>query len=192
MECLVRSLPSPPRPHLGCSPDDVSIVSTDELHVRQVRIYRPSAPSTQSAKIQSHHWRLDWDQLQGGKWENPLMGWASSADYMQGTNVKFNTKEDAIHFCEKQGEPSFSRSRSPGQHLLATRRWPVAPCCHLLDSIDADLASPGCRLPILYSRTAQVQVQAKELRLVSGLFLAFLAVQLSSYTSSWSGRMRTR
>lgn len=32
------------------------------------------------------------------------MGWASSADYMQGTNVKFNTKEDAIHFCEKQGE----------------------------------------------------------------------------------------
>jgi NADH dehydrogenase (ubiquinone) Fe-S protein 4 len=79
----------------------------DELHIRQVRIYRPSAPSTQSAKISSHHWRLDWDPLSGGKWENPLMGWASSADYMQATHVKFNTKEDAIHFCEKQGQSSF-------------------------------------------------------------------------------------
>lgn len=76
----------------------------DELHRRQVRIFRPSAPSTQSAKMTSHHWRIDWDILQGaGRWENPLMGWASSADYMQGTHVKFNTKEDAIHFCEKQG-----------------------------------------------------------------------------------------
>ena len=30
-----------------------------------------------------------------------------SADYMQGTHVKFATKEDAIHFCEKQGKYSF-------------------------------------------------------------------------------------
>lgn len=77
----------------------------DELHRRPVRIYRPAVPSTSSAKYTSHHWRLDWDILQGGgRWENPLMGWASSADYVQGTHVKFNTKEDAIHFCEKQGE----------------------------------------------------------------------------------------
>lgn len=26
-----------------------------------------------------------------------------SADYMQGTHVKFDTKEQAMHFCEKQG-----------------------------------------------------------------------------------------
>lgn len=26
-----------------------------------------------------------------------------SADYMQGTHVKFNSKQDAIAFCEKQG-----------------------------------------------------------------------------------------
>jgi len=24
-------------------------------------------------------------------------------DYMQGTSLKFRSKEDAIHFCEKQG-----------------------------------------------------------------------------------------
>ncbi|GAA5830322.1 hypothetical protein JCM5353_007591 [Sporobolomyces roseus] len=75
-----------------------------ELHRRPVRIFRPSPPATQSAKATSHHWRVDWDVLQGsGRWENPLMGWASSADYMQGTHVKFNSKQEAIAFCEKQG-----------------------------------------------------------------------------------------
>ncbi|GAA5906675.1 ETC complex I subunit [Sporobolomyces salmoneus] len=75
-----------------------------ELHRRPVRIFRPTVPVTQSAKATSHHWRVDWDILQGsGRWENPLMGWASSADYMQGTHVKFDSKTDAIAFCEKQG-----------------------------------------------------------------------------------------
>ncbi|GAA5893892.1 hypothetical protein JCM6882_003121 [Rhodosporidiobolus microsporus] len=76
----------------------------DELHRRPVRIYRPAPPATSSAKGPSHEWRIDWDILQGaGRWENPLMGWASSADYMQGTHIKALSKEDAIHFCEKQG-----------------------------------------------------------------------------------------
>ncbi|GAA6033828.1 hypothetical protein JCM8097_000362 [Rhodosporidiobolus ruineniae] len=76
----------------------------DELHRRPVRIYRPAPPAMSSAKGTSHHWRVDWEILQGaGRWENPLMGWASSADYMQGTHLKFNSRDDAIHFCEKQG-----------------------------------------------------------------------------------------
>ncbi|GAA5862659.1 hypothetical protein JCM1840_002627 [Sporobolomyces johnsonii] len=76
----------------------------DELLRRPVRIFRPAPPPTSSAKATAHHWRVDWDILQGaGRWENPLMGWASSADYMQGTHVKFNSKADAIAFCEKQG-----------------------------------------------------------------------------------------
>lgn len=42
---------------------------------------------------------IDWDTLQGaGRWENPLMGWASSGDYMQGTQMAFPTKEEAIAF----------------------------------------------------------------------------------------------
>ena len=35
------------------------------------------------------------------------MGWVSSADHMQGTNLWFKTKEDAIHFAEKQGYEYF-------------------------------------------------------------------------------------
>ena len=35
------------------------------------------------------------------------MGWQSSADFMQGTNINFKTKEDAIRFAEKQGYEYF-------------------------------------------------------------------------------------
>lgn len=31
------------------------------------------------------------------------MGWQSSGDFMQGSHIFFKTKEDAIHFAEKQG-----------------------------------------------------------------------------------------
>lgn len=58
----------------------------------------------QSAKGKTRRWLVDWDVLPGaGRWENPLMGWASSADYMQGTQLAFPTKEEAIAFAEKQG-----------------------------------------------------------------------------------------
>lgn len=79
----------------------------DELNVRPVRIFRPAPTTMQSAKSASHQWVVDWDVLQGGgRWEWPLMGWAASADYMQGTKVSFETKDEAIAFCEKQGAPT--------------------------------------------------------------------------------------
>lgn len=35
------------------------------------------------------------------------MGWQSSADFLQGTHLNFKSKEDAIHFAEKQGYEYF-------------------------------------------------------------------------------------
>jgi NADH dehydrogenase (ubiquinone) Fe-S protein 4 len=71
-------------------------------------IYRPTKAATQSGTWHQHHWRMDWDILQRGhRWENPLMGWQSSADGMQGTNIKFKSKEDAIAFAQKQGYEYF-------------------------------------------------------------------------------------
>ncbi|KAF8634132.1 hypothetical protein AX15_001064 [Amanita polypyramis BW_CC] len=75
-----------------------------ELRHRPVRIYQPTRNTMQSGGAKSERWRIDFDTLSGGgRWENPLMGWASSADYMQGTRLSFRSKEDAIHFSEKQG-----------------------------------------------------------------------------------------
>jgi NADH dehydrogenase (ubiquinone) Fe-S protein 4 len=51
---------------------------------------------------------MDWDVLaKGHRWENPLMGWASSADFMNGQRISFKTKEDAINFANKQGYEYF-------------------------------------------------------------------------------------
>lgn len=71
-------------------------------------IYQAAKPATQSGTHRGSRWRLDWDVLgKGHRWENQLMGWQSSGDAMQGTHVYFKTKEDAIHFAEKQGYEYF-------------------------------------------------------------------------------------
>ncbi|EOO03821.1 putative nadh-ubiquinone oxidoreductase 18 kda protein [Phaeoacremonium minimum UCRPA7] len=79
-----------------------------ELQGRTVRIYKPAKPATQSGDWIGKRWRLDWDVLpKGHRWENPLMGWQSSGDFVQGTHIHFKTKEDAIAFAEKQGYEYF-------------------------------------------------------------------------------------
>lgn len=55
----------------------------------------------QSGKQNSSSWRLDFNVED--KWENPLMGWASSADTQQALKVSFATREEAIRFAEKHG-----------------------------------------------------------------------------------------
>ena len=71
-------------------------------------IYKPTKPATQSGDWIGTRWRMDWDVLgKGHRWENPLMGWQSSGDAMQGTHIHFKTKEDAIAFAEKQGYEYF-------------------------------------------------------------------------------------
>ncbi|KAL8790382.1 MAG: hypothetical protein Q9195_006400 [Heterodermia aff. obscurata] len=46
-------------------------------------------------------------QARVARWENPLMGWQSSADFLQGTHLNFKSKEDAIRFAQKQGYEYF-------------------------------------------------------------------------------------
>ncbi|KAF8349462.1 Ndufs4, NADH dehydrogenase Fe-S protein 4 [Amanita rubescens] len=83
---------------------DVISGAPAELRHRPIRIYQATRNTMQSGGAKSERWRIDFDILSGGgRWENPLMGWASSADYMQGTRLSFRSKGDAIHFAEKQG-----------------------------------------------------------------------------------------
>ncbi|KAI5785518.1 ETC complex I subunit conserved region-domain-containing protein [Peziza echinospora] len=75
-----------------------------DLQSRTVRIYKAAKPATQSSNWNGRSWKMDWDIVtKGGNWENPLMGWTSSADKMQGTSMFFKSKEDAIRFAENQG-----------------------------------------------------------------------------------------
>ncbi|KAK6456187.1 ETC complex I subunit conserved region-domain-containing protein [Scheffersomyces xylosifermentans] len=71
---------------------------------RVVRIYKESKAATQSGHHNGDHWKLDWDVLgKGNRWENDLIGYQGSSDYMQGTIMKFDTKEAAIRFAQGQG-----------------------------------------------------------------------------------------
>jgi NADH dehydrogenase (ubiquinone) Fe-S protein 4 len=71
-------------------------------------IYKPTKTATQSGNWNASHWLMDWDVLpKGHRWENPLMGWASSADFMNGHRIQFKSKEDAIKFANKQGYEYF-------------------------------------------------------------------------------------
>ncbi|GLB38353.1 putative ETC complex I subunit conserved region [Lyophyllum shimeji] len=97
----ITPAPQPPRDVMVA---DVISGAPAELRHRSVRIYQPTRSTMQSGGAKSERWRIDFDILPfGGRWENPLIGYASSADYMQGTKMSFRTKEDAIHFAEKQG-----------------------------------------------------------------------------------------
>ncbi|GAA5815889.1 hypothetical protein MFLAVUS_009408 [Mucor flavus] len=76
----------------------------ETLLERNVRIFKPTRTPVQQGKNGTRLWRIDFDILEdGNRWENPLMGWASSSDYQQPLTMKFLSKEDAIRFAEKQG-----------------------------------------------------------------------------------------
>jgi len=93
-----------------------------ELEARTVRIYKPAKTATQSGDWHGHHWRMDWDILsKGHRWENPLMGWQSSADFMQGLHMDFKTKEDAIRFADKQGYEYFVQE--PNTRKIAPKAY---------------------------------------------------------------------
>lgn len=97
-----------PTSRLVLSGMDAIFENPSQTLIMPFRIYRPSKPATQSGTWHQHHWRMDWDVLQKGhRWENPLMGWQSSADNMQGTHLNFKSKEDAIMFAQKQGYEYF-------------------------------------------------------------------------------------
>ncbi|KAG0329304.1 hypothetical protein BGZ99_002585 [Dissophora globulifera] len=76
----------------------------EEVRMHPCRIYQQCKAATQSGIANTGYWRLDFDtELQAGRFENELIGWASSADYMQALAMKFFSKEDAIAFADKQG-----------------------------------------------------------------------------------------
>jgi len=45
------------------------------------------------------------------------MGWQSSGDFMQGTHMNFETKDDAIRFAEKQGYEYFVQEPNEQRRL---------------------------------------------------------------------------
>jgi hypothetical protein len=56
----------------------------------------------QSGSANTKAWVLDFEPEQPRQVE-PLMGWTSSGDMRQQLKLRFDTKEEAIAYCERHG-----------------------------------------------------------------------------------------
>src|ERR1700751_2670748 len=68
------------------------------------RIYKPARTAMQSGTAKTKEWALDFEPEQPRDIE-PLMGWTSSGDMKQQVQLRFETKEEAIAYCEREGIP---------------------------------------------------------------------------------------
>ncbi|XP_038559934.1 NADH dehydrogenase [ubiquinone] iron-sulfur protein 4, mitochondrial [Micropterus salmoides] len=76
-------------------------VPEEHIKTRKVHIFVPARTSMQSGVNNTKKWKMDFDTRE--RWENPLMGWASTGDPLSNMVLTFSSKEDAIAFAEKNG-----------------------------------------------------------------------------------------
>ncbi|XP_039725862.1 NADH dehydrogenase [ubiquinone] iron-sulfur protein 4, mitochondrial isoform X1 [Pteropus medius] len=81
--------------------DITTLTGVPEEHIktRKVRIFVPARNNMQSGVNNTKKWKMEFDTRE--RWENPLMGWASTADPLSNLVLTFSTKEDAVAFAEK-------------------------------------------------------------------------------------------
>jgi hypothetical protein len=95
------------------------------------RIYKPAKTAMQSGTAKTKDWVLDFEP-ESPRMIEPLMGWTSSADMLQEVRLRFDTKEEAIAYCERRGiayqvsEPKESARRviSYSDNFAFSRRDP--------------------------------------------------------------------
>ncbi|XP_011614110.2 NADH dehydrogenase [ubiquinone] iron-sulfur protein 4, mitochondrial [Takifugu rubripes] len=83
--------------------DITTLTGVPEEHIktRKVHIFVPAKSSMQSGVHGTKKWKMDFDTRE--RWENPLMGWASTADPLSNMVLSFASREDAVAFAEKNG-----------------------------------------------------------------------------------------
>ena len=68
------------------------------------RIFKPSRNAMQSGTGRTKAWVLEYEPERPRVVE-PLMGWTSSGDMLQQVKLSFETKDEAIAYCERHGIP---------------------------------------------------------------------------------------
>ncbi len=66
------------------------------------RIFRPSRSAMQSGKAKTHQWVLEFEAADAKRVE-PLMGYTSSSDTRSQVRLSFETREQAVAYCEREG-----------------------------------------------------------------------------------------
>ncbi|BAC49679.1 blr4414 [Bradyrhizobium diazoefficiens USDA 110] len=71
-------------------------------HPMTARIFKPAKNAMQSGRSKTREWQLDYEPEQPRAVE-PLMGWTSSGDMKQQITLRFDSKEEAVAYCERKG-----------------------------------------------------------------------------------------
>lgn len=95
------------------------------------RIYKPAKTAMQSGTAKTKEWVLDYEPEQPREIE-PLMGWTSSGDMRQQVQLRFDTLEEAVAYCERHGiayevfrsRPPVRRGMSYADNFSVKRRDP--------------------------------------------------------------------
>jgi ETC complex I subunit conserved region len=93
------------------------------------RIYKPAKTAMQSGTAKTKEWVLDYEPEQPRSVE-PLMGWTSSGDMRQQLRLQFESKEEAVAYCERHGiayqlaepKPMVRRTMSYSDNFAFNRR----------------------------------------------------------------------
>jgi hypothetical protein len=68
------------------------------------RIFKPAKNAMQSGRAKTREWQLDYEPEQPRAVE-PLMGWTSSGDMRAQVRLRFESKDEAVAYCERHGIP---------------------------------------------------------------------------------------
>lgn len=94
-------------PAVAESQESVSELSghpAEQTESRQAKIYIAAKNAMQSGTFQQRRWRIEFDNRE--RWENPLMGWGSTADPLTSLGMMdFASKEDAQVYCQRMNIP---------------------------------------------------------------------------------------
>jgi NADH dehydrogenase ubiquinone Fe-S protein 4 len=83
------------------------------------RIYKPARTAMQSGNANTKQWALDFEPETPRRIE-PLMGWTASGDMKQELRLRFDSKEEAVAYCERHGIPyQVSEAQEPTRKKIA-------------------------------------------------------------------------
>jgi hypothetical protein len=95
------------------------------------RIYKPAKTAMQSGWAKTRDWVLDYEPEEPRVVES-LMGWTTSGDMKSQLRLSFDSKEEAIAYCERYGipyrvfesKPAARRGLSYADNFAHSRRTP--------------------------------------------------------------------
>jgi hypothetical protein len=83
------------------------------------RIFKPAKTAMQSGFANTKNWVLEFEPEEPRTVE-PLMGWTSSGDMRQQVRLRFETKEEAVAYCERHGFAYQLFESKPVQRRIAS------------------------------------------------------------------------